>query len=1106
VTTASSCDDPSAPTRRRLRTARGARALLCALAVLALTRSASASDQIFFPATDNVIDQIVQRINAETVRLDVSAWLLTEHLISQAIAGRVAAGLPVRVIGDRVAIFESDPNTKTEFYYMANLGVPIRLRFNPTWYPEIDHWKMAIFVGQNVVEFGSANYTTCQLAPCGPGNYDDETAMFTDDPTLVNAFKTKFDRMWNDTTPEPESIVGPPYLKNWADACRAEPTGCDFFAQFPNAAPMNISTARLEPDNPMPPDLIWGQGPDFNNRLVTEINNEPSFLQLVIYRLTVDSVTNALLSKWRSGVPMQLLIETSQYANRLWPEYWITHANIDKLWAAGVPIKQRVHTGLTHMKTLVTSAYATNASSNYAAGWERDHDYFVSASGKPAIYTAIKNYVTGMWNNSSAFAPFQPQPPDAPTLASPASGAGAVATNTSLVWNIAPFATDYDVYLGTSSGSMVRIGNTAAQLVNNPPSTYSLTPPSALCPGTTYFWQVVSRTFATPVNPSMIAPSTTGSFTTAGTNNGCTGGGGTGGGGGGTSNVPAPWATQDIGSVGIAGSATYANGTFTVNAAGADIWGSSDSFRYVYQPISGDGQIVARVTGVQNTNTFAKAGVMLRSTLDAGSAHVILDVRPDGSVEFMTRSSAGSSTSFIASGSQGFPAWLKLTRSGSTVTGSTSADGATWTTIGTTSLSIAAAANIGLAVTSHNTAALNTSTFDNVTVSAGGGGGGGTLPSPWTNQDVGAVGVAGSASASNGTFTVNGAGADIWGSADAFQYAFQALGGDGQIVARVTSVQNTNTFAKGGVMLRETTSAGSAHVILDARPNGSIELMTRSATNGSTAFIAGASASFPVWLRLSRSGSTVTGAISSDGSTWTPVGSTTTAMSTNANIGLAVTSHNTSVLNTSTFDNVSVTAGGAPPPPPPGATNVVIYASDIPASARHGSWTAMSDGSSPNGVKLATPDQGVANTANALASPTDYVDVTFNANAGTPYRIWLRMQATGNSKLNDSLWVQFSDASAGGSQVYPINTTSGLLVNLATDSSGSSLSGWGWQNTAYWLSQATTVTFPTSGSHTLRIQVREDGVQFDQIVLSPGTYLSSPPGPVSNDSTIVPKS
>jgi hypothetical protein len=109
--------------------------------------------------------------------------------------------------------------------------------------------------------------------------------------------------------------------------------------------------------------------------------------------------------------------------------------------------------------------------------------------------------------------------------------------------------------------------------------------------------------------------------------------------------------------------------------------------------------------------------------------------------------------------------------------------------------------------------------------------------------------------------------------------------------------------------------------------------------------------------------------------------------------------------------------------------------------------------------------------------------------------------------------VQFSDAQISGAGAYPVGTTSGLVVNLATDSTGSSLAGWGWVNGAYWLGQVATVTFPTTGSHTLRLQVREDGVQIDQIVLSPSTYFNASascpnscggaPGPVSNDHTIV---
>src|SRR5262249_59817443 len=108
------------------------------------------------------------------------------------------------------------------------------------------------------------------------------------------------------------------------------------------------------------------------------------------------------------------------------------------------------------------------------------------------------------------------------------------------------------------------------------------------------------------------------------------------------------------------------------------------------------------------------------------------------------------------------------------------------------------------------------------------------------------------------------------------------------------------------------------------------------------------------------------------------------------------------------------------------------------------------DATAAAGVTLLTPDNGVANPSAPLASPSEFVDVTFTAPANTPYRLWLRIKAAANSKFNDSAWVQFSDASASGSPVYSIGSTSGLNVNLATDGTGSSLNGWGWQNTAYW--------------------------------------------------------
>jgi len=188
---------------------------------------------------------------------------------------------------------------------------------------------------------------------------------------------------------------------------------------------------------------------------------------------------------------------------------------------------------------------------------------------------------------------------------------------------------------------------------------------------------------------------------------------------------------------------------------------------------------------------------------------------------------------------------------------------------------------------------------------------------------------------------------------------------------------------------------------------------------------------------------------------------------------------------------------------PTAAGDVVIHASDIAASERHGAWTIQSDPSAADSIALSTPDAGWAATDAPLAQPTDFVDVRFVAQAGVPYRVWLRLKAAANSKWNDSLWLQFSDALVNGAPAYAINTDAGLLMNLE-NCSGCGMSGWGWQDGAYWLAKPL-VTFGSAGTQTLRVQTREDGVAFDQIVISASTWLSSPPGQPSGDSTIVPR-
>ena len=374
-----------------------------------------------------------------------------------------------------------------------------------------------------------------------------------------------------------------------------------------------------------------------------------------------------------------------------------------------------------------------------------------------------------------------------------------------------------------------------------------------------------------------------------------------------TGPLPSPWTSADVGAAGTPGISSFGGGVFYVAGAGGDVWGGADSFQFVSQPLAGDGTIVAQVNAEQMTSPFAKAGVMIRRTEDAASADVILDVKPDGGIEFMTRASTGGSTSFIAGGSITSSAWLKLTRAGSTVTAAVSTDGTTWTTLGTATL--AGGALVGLAVTSHDTTVLNQSLFTQVSVTASGGGG--ALPISWSHADVGAVGIAGDATFSGGTYTVSGAGADIWGTADAFHYAYTPMNSGGFVEARVVNEANTNTFAKAGVMFRDSLDPGATDVILDAKPDGSVEFMTRSAAGGSTTFIAGMQTSFPVSLKLQRNYATVNSifiafVLDSESNTWQQIGSVEIPMGPTATAGLAVTSHDTSLLNTATFDMVEV--------------------------------------------------------------------------------------------------------------------------------------------------------------------------------------------------------
>ena len=168
----------------------------------------------------------------------------------------------------------------------------------------------------------------------------------------------------------------------------------------------------------------------------------------------------------------------------------------------------------------------------------------------------------------------------------------------------------------------------------------------------------------------------------------------------------------------MAGSASIddTTGTFTVQGSGDNIYGTADAFQYVNQPLTGNGQIVARVVSVQNTYYQAKAGVMIRQDLTAGGAHATVDVTPGYGIEFLRRSTTGGTTTNTVTSGLTPPYWVKIVRSGTTVTASRSPDNTTWTTIGSDTVNYANPIYVGLIVCSHTNSVLCTGVFDNVTV------------------------------------------------------------------------------------------------------------------------------------------------------------------------------------------------------------------------------------------------------------------------------------------------------------------------------------------------------------------------------------------------------
>jgi hypothetical protein len=376
----------------------------------------------------------------------------------------------------------------------------------------------------------------------------------------------------------------------------------------------------------------------------------------------------------------------------------------------------------------------------------------------------------------------------------------------------------------------------------------------------------------------------------------------------GESELPSGWRSQDVGAVAAVGSATGDGLAFTIRGSGADIWGTADEFHGIFAPAPAPSfEVTVRVRSVQHVDQWTKAGLMVRSHLGPSASHASLFVTPTTvkGVAFQRRREDNAASVHTSGPKMVAPIWLKLVVTGDTVLREVRAfyrddAGGPWVLIGRDSVVLPYPAEVAVVVGSHRDGVLASASFDNLSLR--------TVPT-WGNVDIGQVGRPGTTVDDGATVTMEGSGADIWGTADAFRFHFTgSLAADLRISARVHGIEATHQWAKAGVMMRESLDPGARHVMLIVSPGRGVAMQYRGATNGPSANVAVVSGSAPAWLRLTRHGDRIVGEMSSDGLTWATVGAVDLPFPGvfRPLAGVAVTSHNNGTLATAVLDSVEL--------------------------------------------------------------------------------------------------------------------------------------------------------------------------------------------------------
>jgi len=437
-------------TRKRL-----AVSLALAASSLGLHARAAAADSVCEARLTECRSGLIAYVNRETIGLDIGMEEMTDPSIADAVIARFQAHVPVRVIVEprRNA---TEPRNATILAKLKAAGIPMRYRKVGATF----HWKTMIFAGQNTVEFAAAQFTDSYLVPVQPGvNFTQDPLFYSTNTSFVHSFERKFDDAWTDTTN---------------------------FAEYANSPIESRAYALYAVD----PALNFVPAQNFGARSKPLYDAETTAIDVIMYKITESVHADAMIRAIKRGVPVRIITEPTRYRSRdnVWQAY-----NLDRMYVAGVRIRDRAHLGFLHQKT--TLLYAQGRTVFGSSNWttasnasQYEHNYF---STDATFFAAFQRIFARKWASTTETKAFVPLPPDPPVYVSPLNAASGQTMTVTLSWKPGLWAHVADVYLGTSSPPPLF----AKGITVTPGSTKKLVIAS-LQPGTTYYWKIVSKTMA----------------------------------------------------------------------------------------------------------------------------------------------------------------------------------------------------------------------------------------------------------------------------------------------------------------------------------------------------------------------------------------------------------------------------------------------------------------------------------------------------------------------------------------------------------------------------------------------------------------------------------